>query len=361
MPRKGERKARRLVGDPNDPRGLVAFMRRYLEWMLVQNYSEKTVENRETYLTLFIEWCHERGVTRPNEVTKPVLDRYRKWLYYYRKPNGQPLSFRSQYTRLIPIRAYFKWLARNNFILYNPASELELPRLEQRLPRAVLTATEAETILNLPDTTEAMGLRDRAILEVFYSTGIRRMEVVNCSIWDVDAERGTLMVRQGKGHKDRMVPIGERALAWIEKYRLDARILLAREPDDSTLFLTNLGERFTPSRMTQLVRNYVEQADLGKHGACHLFRHTAATVLLEAGMDIRYIQALLGHVKLETTALYAQVSIRELKRLHTALHPSARLQPQAAAEGASEEGETHTASELLETLYAESDDEDPSG
>jgi site-specific recombinase XerD len=106
-----------------------------------------------------------------------VLDRYRKWLYYYRKPNGQPLSFRSQYTRLIPIRAFFKWLARNNYILYNPASELELPRLEQRLPRAVLTVAEAETILNLPDTREAMGLRDRAILEVFYSTGIRRMEV----------------------------------------------------------------------------------------------------------------------------------------------------------------------------------------
>ena len=355
MPRKGERKPRRLVGDPNDPRGLIAFMRRYLEWMRVQNYSERTAENRETYLTLFIEWCHERGVTRPNEVTKPVLDRYRKWLYYYRKPNGQPLSFRSQYTRLIPIRAYFKWLARNNFILYNPASELELPRLEQRLPRAVLTAAEAETILNLPDTTEAMGLRDRAILEVFYSTGIRRMEVINCSIWDVDADRGTLMVRQGKGHKDRMVPIGERALAWIEKYRLDARSLLAREPDDGTLFLTNLGERFTPNRMTQLVRNYVEAADIGKHGACHLFRHTAATVLLEAGMDIRYIQALLGHVKLETTSLNAQVSIRELKRLHSALHPSARLAKAPTVSGDREA--LPAATDLLNQLEEEADEE----
>src|SRR3546814_8144141 len=110
----------------------------------------------------------------------------------------------------------------------------------------------------------------RAMLETLYSTGIRRMELINLTLTDIDADRGTLMVRQGKGKKDRMIPIGERALAWIEKYRDDVRPELAVGQDDGTLFLTTLGEAFVPNRMTQLVRNYVDAADIGKRGSCHL-------------------------------------------------------------------------------------------
>ena len=167
-----------------------------------------------------------------------------------------------------------------------------------------------------------MGLRDRTMLEAFYSTGIRRMEMANLKLFDLDAERGTIMVRQGKGKKDRMVPIGERALAWAAKYLADARPKLVQEPDDGTLFLTNLGEPFSPNRLTQLVREYVERAELGKTGACHLFRHTMATLMLENGADVRYIQEMLGHAELSTTQIYTQVSIRRLKEIHTATHPA---------------------------------------
>ncbi len=117
------------------------------------------------------------------------------------------------------MRAYFKWLTRSNVLLWNPASELELPRQEKRLPKHVLTAEEAERVLDQPNVADAIGLRDRAILETLYSTGIRRMEVIHLLVYDLDAERGTLMVRQGKGKKDRMVPIGERAIAWIGQVR----------------------------------------------------------------------------------------------------------------------------------------------
>jgi len=150
----------------------------------------------------------------------------------------------------------------------NPASELELPRLEHRLPKHVLTASEAEAVLSQPDTNDALGVRDRAILETLYSTGMRRMEVVNLGLFDLDLERGTLMVRQGKGKKDRIVPIGERAAAWIEKYRADIRPQLVMEPDCGTLFLAADGERFSPNGMTAVVRGYVVAADLGKRGAC---------------------------------------------------------------------------------------------
>ena len=322
MPRRGDRQPPKQVGNPGDPQGMAIYMDKYLEWMRVTNYSERTVENRQLYLAYFIQWADDRGVTRPAEVTKPILERYQRFLYHYRKQNGDPLSFRSQHSRLIPVRAWFKWLTKNNHILYNPASELELPRLERRLPKHVLTIKEAETVLAVPNLLDPLGVRDRAILETLYSTGIRRMEVVNLKLYDMDVDRGTLMVRQGKGKKDRMVPIGSRAIQWIEKYILEVRPGLIIDPNDTTLFLTHLGEPFTPNRLTQLVREYVTAADIGKRGSCHLFRHTMATLMLENGADVRFIQAMLGHVKLETTQIYTQVSIRKLKEIHDATHPA---------------------------------------
>ena len=176
--------------------------------------------------------------------------------------------------------------------------------------------------MNQADITEPLGLRDRAILEVLYSTGMRRMEIANLKLYDLDTERGTLMVRQGKGRKDRMIPIGERAILWIEKYVEAVRPSLVGIVDDGTLFLTNLSEAFTPNRLTQLVRDYVIAADIGKKGSCHLFRHTCATLMHENGADIRFIQMLLGHAELTTTQIYTQVAIRKLKEIHTATHPA---------------------------------------
>jgi integrase/recombinase XerD len=358
MARRGERAKRRApVGDPSDAHGLAAWRARYLEWLRSHNYSEATVVGRDAYLGLFLAWCEDRGLTRPNEITKPILERYQRHLYHHRKPNGQPLSFRSQYSRLIPVRALFKWLTRQNVLLYNPASELELPRLEHRLPKHVLTASEAEAVLAQPDVDDPLGVRDRAILETLYSTGMRRMEVVQLGLFDLDLERGTLMVRQGKGKKDRMVPIGERAAAWIEKYRADVRHQLVMEPDEGVLFLTADGERFSPNGMTALVRGYVVAADLGKRGACHLFRHTMATLMLEGGADIRFIQQMLGHVKLETTQIYTQVSIRQLKQIHTATHPSAKLEGRRSRATA-EDDATVGADELLSALAAEASEEE---
>jgi integrase/recombinase XerD len=155
------------------------------------------------------------------------------------------------------------------------------------------------------------------------------MELVNLRCPDVDTERGTVMIRQGKGRKDRIVPIGERALAWIANYLDDVRPELAIGDDDGTLFLSNLGLPFGVGRLTHLVRDYVEAAQIGKHGSCHLFRHTMATLMLEGGADIRYIQAMLGHASPTTTQIYAQVSIRALKAIHTATHPGKPVKPRS--------------------------------
>ena len=336
MGRKGDHKPPTQVGNPNDPQGMAILVARFLEWLRVKNYSERTVTNRQVYLNYFILWAEERGITRPNEVTKPILERYQRHLYHHKKKDGQPLSFRSQHGRVVPIRAWFKWLTRNNYLLYNPASDIELPRLEHRLPKHVLNIREAEAVLAKANIHDPLGLRDRAILETLDSTGIRRLEVIGLNIFDIDSDRGTIMIRQGKGKKDRMVPIGNRALKWIERYTSEVRPRLIIDPNDSTLFLTHLGEAFTTNRLTQMVREYVDSADIGKRGSCHLFRHTMATLMLENGADVRFIQAMLGHAKLETTQIYTQVSIRKLKEIHEATHPAKDERSEARPEAGDE-------------------------
>jgi integrase/recombinase XerD len=326
---------------PHDPEGLAAYVLRYLEWLQVHNYAAPTVQNRQSYLGTFVAWCAERGLVTPREITKPILERYQRSLYILRKANGEPLTFRAQHARLIPVRAFFKWCAKQNYLLYNPASELELPRLEHRLPKHVLTKSEVEQVLAQPGTSEPMGLRDRAILETFYSTGMRRSELMGLGLFDLDRERGTVMIRQGKGKKDRHIPIGGRALLWIAKYLREARPELLTGSDDGTVFLTDLGEPFHRVQLTKLVRGYLAKSKVGKTGGCHLFRHTMATLMLENGADIRVIQEMLGHAKLTTTELYTRVSINLLKQVYAATHPAAKagLLAELAVESEEEEEE----------------------
>ncbi|HVR26748.1 MAG TPA: site-specific tyrosine recombinase XerC [Candidatus Polarisedimenticolia bacterium] len=345
-----QRKAEAAPGTP-----LAARLSEYVTALKVRDFSEHTIRNRESHIKFFLAWCAERGLTEPTEVTRPVLESFQRRLFHYRKRDGEPMSFRSQHVRLVALRCWFRWLTRQNLILHNPASEIELPRLGRRLPKHVLTIPEVEQVLQQPDIADPLGLRDRAILEVLYSCGIRRAEVIHLNLFDLDAERGTLLIRQGKGKKDRFVPIGERAIAWVEKYIREARPQLVVEPDMGTLFPTGAGEEISPDHLTLTVGSYVQKANLGKTGACHLFRHTMATLMLEGGADIRFIQQMLGHAELSTTEIYTHVSIRMLKQVHTATHPAAALdlestQPTTAADADAQE-------ELFAALDAEAEEE----
>ena len=324
MPRKGSRRPWSFV-ESTDSRGLVLLVGSYIEAQRVRGLTEMTVEKREWTLWRFVEWCHERGITRPEEVTRPILERYQRGLYHYRRDDGSPLSFRSQYQLVGNVKYFFRWLAKQNYLASNPASDLDMPRLGTQLPRHILSIEEVEKVLALPDLSTPYGVRDRAILETLYSTGIRRTELCHLKLYDVGFTRGTLMIRQGKGRKDRVVPIGERALSFIDRYVLSVRPQLVVPPDDGFLFLAYSGRPFNPDYLGHEVRKYVIASGVGKEGACHLFRHTMATLMLDGGADIRYVQEMLGHAKLTTTSLYTQVSIDRLKKVHEATHPGARL------------------------------------
>jgi len=346
--------------DPLNPRGFVVLMKEHLEALKVKGQSERTVWATEWSISDFILWCQERDLMRPQDVTRPILQRYQRVLFYARKEDGSPLTLSTQHTRLVFIKQFFLWLTKNNYLLSNPASGMELPKVEKRLPKHVLTGTEVEKVLAVPDLGKPNGVRDRAILETLYSTGVRRRELARIKLLDLDIERGTVMVRQGKGRKDRMIPIGERAMAWIEKYAREVRPAYAVEPDDGTLFLSHWGGPLSVHNLSSLVARFVEASGIGKKGGCHLFRHAMATLMLEGGADIRFIQQMLGHVKLTTTEIYTQVSIKKLKEIHTMTHPAARLGPPRLDDGgAAEAGRVREA--LLSTLEAEGSDERDEG
>jgi integrase/recombinase XerD len=301
---------------------LEIYANKHFEYLEIKNYSPETIRRRRESLKWFVQWCTDRDIQSPQDVTRHLVERYQRHLYRHRKKDGNPLSFKTQQQRLLAIKSFFKFLAQKHYIEYNPAGEIELPKQEKRLPRNIFTQEEVETIINQPDTRMPQGIRDRAILETLYSTGIRRMEIVNLKLYDLNQINGTLMIRLGKGKKDRVVPIGDRALLWVNKYIDYARLNLVNEPDEGYIFVKDDGQPFNNEAMGKLTKKYIKAAGVIKGGSCHLFRHTMATLMLENGADIRYIQQMLGHESLEMTKIYTQVSIKKLKEIHSATHPA---------------------------------------
>ena len=312
------------------PDALASWVDSYLESLTVRNYSPNTVEGRRDALKTFNAWAHERTLTRAGEITRPILESYQRWLWRYEQPTtksdepGKRLGISTQRGKLSALKDWFSWLVRQNVLLSNPASELELPRMEKRLPAEPMSLREVEAVLEVPDLRDPLGVRDRAMLEMLYSCGLRRAELAKLDVTDLNRDRRTLQIRQGKGKKDRVIPIGQRAIAWTDRYLAEVRPKLCIDTRQRALFLTGYGGPFNPDVLSRMVSEFIRKAKVGRAGSCHLFRHTCATHLLEGGADIRYIQQLLGHEKLETTAIYTEVSITQLQIVHARCHPAER-------------------------------------
>ncbi len=313
---------KKIPGNPKESRGFHALVSKFIEWMEVQNWSEVTIKNRRFHLIRFIEWCDERGISYPNEVTKPILDHYKRRVHLHRKKDGTQLTIHSQRVVLTPVRTFFRWLSKQGYILSNPAAELELPKKERHLPKHILSADEVEKVLAQVNIDEPMGIRNRAILETLYSTGIRRAELTNLRLYDIDMGRGIVQIRQGKGRKDRFIPIGDRAIKWIDKYVREVRTIHAREPSDGPLFVSYRGGALKPDSLSRMTKGVIDRADLNKTGSCHIFRHTTATLMLEGGADVRHVQEMLGHESLTSTQIYTHVAVTKLKEVHEKTHPA---------------------------------------
>ena len=336
-----------------DPHSIAAHVGRYLGWLEGRGYSESGLWTRRADLKEFCDWCAEREIRHPTELNRTAIDLYQQHIFHRPKADGEPLSLHTQRKKLGVLAKYCKWLARERLVETDPASELELPRRGIRLPKAVLTAEEAESVLAVPDIETVLGLRDRAILEVLYTTGIRRSELINLDLEHVELARGVISIRKGKGDKDRFVPLAERTAAWMRKYLVESRPRLMVYRNQRAIFLSGRGNRLARNYLTELVRKAIEASGIDKRGGCHLFRHTAATLMLEGGADLRFIQQLLGHADVKTTQVYTRVSLHRLKAVHAATHPGAMLRPRRepeATQTAKEEKGSEPAPALRITL-----------
>ncbi len=291
-------------------------------WMRVRNFSPATNRIRLQAMGMFATWMGDRSVTHAAQVTRPMVETYQQSLTQYVKRDGQPMAISGQYQRMRGVASFFSWCHRRGHIPANPAADLELPRLFKSLPHH-LTADDVDRLLAAADVTDPAGLRDRALMEVLYSTGLRRAELAALRVDDIDPVRGLVRVTRGKGGKDRIVPIGARALEWIDRYTREVRSRWCVDHGDFGLFLVESGARMRPEVMGDRVKRLMKAVGITKPGSCHLFRHTFATHLLEAGCEMRLIQGMLGHAGPEMTARYAQVGARQLAAAHALYHPAA--------------------------------------
>jgi len=298
------------------------FIKRHREYLSQRGYSDRTVNEYAWCINYFCRWIREnKRKIHPRDVSKDDIYDFQKHLFHYKSRKGGYLKLTSQGKRLRVLKNFFRFLARRDAILFDPTTGLELPREEKQIPRDVLTKQEVKKILNRPDTTTLLGLRDRAMLELFYSTGIRLNELITTKLIDLDLERGLLRVK-GKFKKERIVPVGNIARKYLISYIDKVRPRLQRDGRLTGLFLSKQGTAFHRSSPNPILRKYVREAGIRKRNInCHALRHACATHMLEEGADIRYIQELLGHKSLETTQLYTKVAITGLRKVHHKFHP----------------------------------------
>jgi site-specific recombinase XerD len=313
------------------PRSLEDLVRRYLVSLARRGLAVLTVKVYSEGLARFLAFLGTRDRSRVEQLDIEQVEAFVAWLTQQRSRigvrKGQPLHAHTVGVFRDAVRGFCRWLVREGHLLIDPSTSLEVHRVPRDLPR-VLTVSEVERLLAVPARRRVLGHRDRAILELFYSSGLRCGELVALDLADVDLVHLEVLVRRGKGSRSRRVPLGERAAAAISLYLKGGRPELVadrslREP--AALFLSLIGSRLSKDMVQWMLRYRRRRAGLEGRVVPHALRHTAAVHLLLGGADLRHIQELLGHLDLESTAHYTRLDIRDLKKTLARCHPRARL------------------------------------
>jgi len=219
------------------------------------------------------------------------------------------------------VRQFTSFLYERDYIVSDPGRDIQYAKIPKTLPRSILTKTEARRIIHAPDIKTALGYRDRVILEVLYTSGIRKQEVIQLTLNDVDYHDGILKIENGKGGKDRIVPLGRIACRYLENYIKSVRPELIKDPYNNHLFLSLKGNRLSKNMIWELVKKYAKKAKIKKNVHPHTFRHTCATAMLKNKADLNTIRKILGHASLNTTQIYTHLNITDLKAVHKKCHP----------------------------------------
>jgi integrase/recombinase XerD len=288
---------------------------RFLEWLEAIQFSPKTRINYAREVKLFLEWLSENtDVAGVAEVTPQHLQQYQIALSQQSQSEEdgevKRLAVGTQAAKLAAVKKFCEWLLAEQQIAHNPASLLQSPRRARTLPRDVLTQEEARALIESTPTRKPRDIRDRALIEVLYSTGLRRAELIDLQLYDLDLAASTLRIEQGKGHRTRIVPLTSSAMAALRLYLDEARGLWAKAANQTHLFVsTRSGGPLDDADIVRIVRKAAKRAGLSKHVTPHTLRHSCATHLLQGQADIRQIQKLLGHRRLSSTEIYTHVEI----------------------------------------------------
>jgi site-specific recombinase XerD len=284
--------------------------------LVAQGYAAKTIEGYRKNLNQFQRYLDEQGIKDLRQVTCETIRAYQAVVM------AEENAMETKALKLRPVKRLFEHLEGSNQLLLNPTRGLVELHCKDRKIQPVLTLDELRQLLAQPNLSFNCQIRNRAIIGLLYSTGIRLDELLGLSIHDLDFHDRLLYVRRAKGGKQRVVPVGRSALLGIGEYLRHIRPLHARRnPAEQSLFLTDAGQRLAPHCVRQFLREYRLQAKILKPVSPHTLRRTCATHLLQQGVDIRFIQQLLGHQSLKATQIYTRVLPVELKQTHAATHP----------------------------------------
>ena len=297
----------------------------YLLYCESHAQSPSTVLNKTKMLGYFVRWCEAESITDIAQVGLAEFERYSLYLCRYRKIlDGEPLAVSTRRLQLTAVREYFRRLHYLGKLNHHPLARFELPKALRSLPQAILTVDDIEAIIAQAPLYGPKGLRDKAILEVLFATGIRTAELARLGLGDIDQGRMLLTIIKGKGKKDRRVPVAKRTVIALNEYLTRSRPKLSGLSSPDALFISNRGVAYRPEQLSRLVSQYIKRSGVRKLGSCRKFRHAAATLMLENGADIRVIQELLGHEDISTTQIYTRVSPTLLMKTYQKTHPAAR-------------------------------------
>jgi integrase/recombinase XerD len=306
-----------------DPSAFEDVLDRIVGELRARWYSHHNLKAFRLAVLRFLGWLRTKRVRDLRAVTEAHVFAYARQLAETKTAKGTSYAIATQRGHLMAVQRLFRFLAREGVILEDPTRDLVLPSWK-KLPRAVLNRTHARKLVANPDPHTARGKRDRAILELLYGAALRVGEAERLDVRDLDRARSVLHVRQGKGRKDRMVPVVGRAADALELYLNEARPDLVKDPQQPALFITTWGTRLNTKRIQDLVRMNAKAAGLDIRVTPHTLRHGCATHLLQGGANVREVQTLLGHASVQTTALYTKVTPDELARVMKKAHPRER-------------------------------------
>lgn len=297
----------------------------YLEEQKILNRSPLTIRNTRNELNMLLAFLEQENVTFLDQLKKEKLQLYQEDLAYRLTDKGRQLSAKTRAKYLGSVRGFLHFLYESDYLVVDLSKYVVLPKQPQQLPRLIMDQEEVKKLLNAAPLQSNSGYRNRIILEILYDTGVRAAEMANITTSDLDLKSGYLTVREGKGSKDRVVPLSSRVCKMIDTYLLMIRPEMIASKKVKHLVVNRWGNKMTPTAIWAVVKRCTNQSGIRKNVTTHTLRHSCATHMLNNGAPIRHIQELLGHESLESTQIYTKVTINDLKRIHAKYHPGEKL------------------------------------